>query len=240
MLSGFGNYFVPLDDRRARHGVPAPQRASATGCSSSPGSSCTRSSSLGRGAGRRLVQLRPAHRSTQFDSGPNIDFYALGLIFLGISHDGRRDQLHRHDLQAARARDVDQPDAAVLLGGARRPRSPIVFALPALTAANVPARAGPPVRHPLLRPGGRRRPAPLAAPLLDLRAPGRLHHLPPGRRDRLDDHARSFARRPIVALHVRGARDGGDRVHQLRRLGAPHVRRRAAAARADLLRGGEH
>jgi cytochrome c oxidase subunit 1 len=47
----------------------------------------------------------------------------------------------------------------------------------------------PPLRHRLLRPGVRRRPAALAAPVLVLRAPRGLHHDPAGLRDDLGDPA---------------------------------------------------
>ena len=47
MLSGFGNYLVPLHDRRARHGLPAPERLLATGSSWRPGSSSTPASRSG-------------------------------------------------------------------------------------------------------------------------------------------------------------------------------------------------
>ena len=110
----------PADDRRARHGVPAAERAAASG-SSSP-----RASSSTSGLFARLRARTPAgsttcrSRSQLYDPGRNIDFYALGLIFNGARVDDRRDQLHRHDLQAARARDVVQPDAALLLRDPRR------------------------------------------------------------------------------------------------------------------------
>ena len=40
---------------------------------------------LGHGAERRLVRLRAAGADARTTPGPNIDFYALGLIFNGIS-----------------------------------------------------------------------------------------------------------------------------------------------------------
>ena len=53
--------------------------------------------------------------SKQFSPGRNIDFYALGLIFNAIASTLTGGPVHRHDLQVARARDVVQPDAALLL-----------------------------------------------------------------------------------------------------------------------------
>ena len=55
---------------------------------------------------------------------------------------------------------------------------------------------------PLLRPGGRRRPAALAAPVLDLRPPGRLHPVHPGRPGIVSLVIPAFARRPLVGENL--------------------------------------
>ena len=81
----------------------------------------------------------------------------------------------------------------------------------------------------------RRRPAALAAPVLDLRPPRGLHHRPAGVRDRDVDHPDVRAA-PDGRLPARRDRRAARRVHRLRRLGAPHVRDRAADDHADLLR----
>ena len=135
--------------------------------------------------------------------------------------DPRRDQLHHHHLQHARAGHDAAPDAAVRVvdPGHRVP------------AAAVAAGAGrrdhhaahrPQFRHPLLRSAGRRRPADVPAPVLVLRPPGGLHPDPAGLRhdqpDRLD-----LLEEAGVRLSGHGLRDGGDRLHRLHRLGAPHV-----------------
>ena len=52
--------------------------------------------------------------------GLNIDFYALGMIFLGISTTVGLDQLRRHRAAHARAGHVDQPGADPDLGHAHR------------------------------------------------------------------------------------------------------------------------
>src|SRR5204863_179774 len=79
--------------------------------------------------------------------------------------DGRLDQLRRHDLQAARAGDVAEPDAALLL---RDPRGLALARLraPGADARLRPARAAASPAVPLLRRRRRGEPAPLAAPLL--------------------------------------------------------------------------
>ena len=63
--------------------------------------------------------------SKQYSPGINIDFWGLGVDLRRHLDDGRRDQLHRHDLQAARAGHDVEPhadlrvvDARVLVHGA--------------------------------------------------------------------------------------------------------------------------
>ena len=51
----------------------------------------------------------------QFNPGHNIDFYCLAIIFNSIASTLTAGAVHRHDPQVARARDVVQPDAALLL-----------------------------------------------------------------------------------------------------------------------------
>ena len=110
------------DDRRARHGLPAAERAQLL--------------ALPRRRALHLLEL-PARTQApnagwfdyvplalkRYDGGLNIDFYALGADLQRHLVDGRRDQLHRHDLQAARAGHVVEPDAALLLRDARGRRS---------------------------------------------------------------------------------------------------------------------
>ena len=83
MLSGFGNYLVPLQIGARDMAFP---RLNAFGYWVFLGAGLFIYSglALGRAPERRLVQLRPALTSP-LSSGPNIDFYGLGLIFLGIS-----------------------------------------------------------------------------------------------------------------------------------------------------------
>ena len=136
-------------DRRARHGVPAPERVRLLGLPRAPACSCTRACCSARRPTTAGSTTRRS-RCSSYSPGTNIDFYALGLLFLGDLDDRRRDQLHRHDLQAARARDVAQPDAALLLGD---PRDVVLDRLrdPVAHRRDVPPRARAPLRLPLLR-----------------------------------------------------------------------------------------
>ena len=79
----------------------------------------------------------------------------------------------------------------------------------------------------------------VAAPVLDLRPPRGVHPVPARRRGGVDDPARLRAaqdrRLPVARRRLRV-----HRVHVLRPVGAPHVRRRPAADRVELLLRGEH
>src|SRR2546428_529423 len=97
----------------------------------------------------------------------------------------------------------------------------------------------PVLRQPLLRRRGRRRPPPLAAPLLDLRAPRGLHPDPAGLRDRLrgaaDLRAQAAVRRAGRRLFGRP-----DRLLRLRRVEPPHVRRGHGAGRGRRVLDRDH
>ena len=110
----------------------------------------------------------------------NIDFWALGLIFLSIATTaGAINFIVTIFKLRAPGMSVNRMPLFVwaILGTSFA----IMFALPPLTAGNLLLLARPHPGHALLQPAGRRRPAALAAPVLVLRPPGRLHHLPAGR-----------------------------------------------------------
>ena len=236
MLSGFGNYFVPLQIGSRDMAFP---RLNALGYWIFLGAGLFMYSGLVLGKAPNAGWFNYVPLSAeQFDSGPNIDFYGAGADLPRDLDDGRRDQLHRHDREAPRARDVDQPDPALLLGGARdvardRVRDPRTHRRvgPARARPRCSASASSTCRHggdPVLwqhlfwifgHPD---------VYIIFLPAVGIVSTIVP-----------TFARRPMVALHVDGARDDDDRVPRLRRLGAPHVRRGAAAADDHVLRRGE-
>jgi cytochrome c oxidase subunit 1 len=105
----------------------------------------------------------------------------------------------------------------------------LVFAIPVITVALVLLNFERLFGGHVLRRAGRRGPTPVAAPVLDLRAPGGLHPDLAQLRHRvrgapgLQPQSRSFG------YPVRGVLRRGDRLHGLGRLGAPHVRLRASA-----------
>ena len=55
-------------------------------------------------------------RSKPYNPGPNMDFYALGIIFLGISTTVGAIELRRDVLRVPRAGNVDQPHADSRVG----------------------------------------------------------------------------------------------------------------------------
>ncbi len=152
--------------------------------------------------------------------------------------DSRRDQLHHHHLQHARAGHDAAQDAAVRVERAGD----------GLPAAVVAAGAGrrhhhaadrPQLRHLLLQCRRRRRSAALPAPVLVLRPPRGLHsdpaglrHDQPGRVDLLQEAG--------VRLSRHGLRHGRHRLRRLHRVGAPHVRLRHGRRRAGLFRVRHH
>src|SRR4051794_1458373 len=116
-----------------------------------------------------MVRLRPP-RLEDVQPGPRHRFLRPRPALQQHLLDSLGRELHRHDLQEPRARDVDQPDAAVLLrlpGGVLRPS---LRAARSVGCAD-PSRARPAAGVPLLRRVARRRHHPLAEPLLDLRHP---------------------------------------------------------------------
>ncbi len=231
MLSGFGNYFVPLHDRRARHGLPAAERLRLLGL---PRRGPVHVLELARSARRPTPAGSPTRRcrAQAFRAGRTSTSTALGLIFLGISTTAGAINFIVTILKL-RAPGMSLNRMPLFCWAMLATSFAIVFAMPALTAACLLLELERHFGFHFFDVAARRRPAPLAAPLLDLRAPRRLHHLPAGGRDRLARSSRSSpggrsSRSTWVALATMATG-----VHQLRRLGAPHVRRRAAAGLAE-------
>ena len=171
--------------------------------------------------------------SKPYSSGINIDFWGLGVIFVGISTTvGAVNFIVTH-LQAARAGHDPEPhadlrvvDARVLLHGDLRGAGG--------HGGGRAARARPAVRDRVLLGPPRRERAAVPAPLLVLGPSRGVHPVHPGHRHGLDDHPGVLTPAPGGLRVGRDrARDGG--VHQLRRVGAPHVRHRHPRPRVVVL-----
>ena len=187
VMEAIGIYLVPLMVGTRNIAFPAPQRLQLLDLS------VRRHLRLGRlhaqhRAGRRLVRLRAAVRARSSARQAGRRLGADDHLHRGLGARGRgRD--HRHRLQAARARHDARPHPALRLGDAgdlvrdhlRHAGGDDRLDLPD------PRPAG---RHPLLQSGRGRRRAAVAAPVLVLRPPGGLHHLPAGDRHGLVDHRR--------------------------------------------------
>ena len=146
-----------------------------------------------------------------------------------VVDDHHRRQLHRDDPHDARQGRHLVPHAALRVGDVRRQHHPDARDARARNLA-VHRRHRQLVRLGALRPGARRRPRAVPAPLLVLLAPGRLHHDPAGDGGHQRDRPHVQPQEPVVVqghrlLHAR------HRVRRLRHVGAPHVRRRDVALR---------
>ena len=136
--------------------------------------------------------------------------------------DRRRGEPRRHGHQHARAGHDAVPHAGLRVDGPRG-------AVPAgLRAADHHGRrcsscCSTGGWHGLLRPDARRRPDPVAAPVLAVRPPRGLHPDPAGVRHHQRDPA-GLQPQAAVRLPVRGVLGHRDRLHRVRRVGAPHVR----------------
>ena len=178
-----------------------------------------------------------------------VHVHAAELERLHAGHQRRRLAARRdlrRDLGAdARRRDrrLDPEDARA--GHVARPHADLRLVHPGhrdddaggLSAADPrldPARGRARLRPAVLRPDAGRRCAALAASVLAVRPPGRLHHLPADGRRAVDDH--SGLRQPAAGrLPGDRRRDHRAGVRQLRHLGAPHVHGGHPASRARVL-----
>ena len=171
-LRGARELRAPADDRRARHGVPAPERAQLLAAA---GGGRDDDGEL-PGAGRRRLQhrldgLRAAVR--QRAAGPAVLHDRRAVRGHLVDHDGA--QLHRHDHHDARARHDVLAHAAARVGelhdvAAGRDRDAVRRRLA------VPGAARPRAARELLRRVAGRRRDLLPAHLLVLLPPGGLHH----------------------------------------------------------------
>ena len=144
--------------------------------------------------------------------------------------DRRRGQLPRHDVQAARPRHDAEPPAGVRVVDAR-----LVVHGRLLGARSSrcrgPARARPPVRHAVLRARARGAARCSTSTCSGSGATPRCTSCsspPPGMISMI---VPVFSRRALVGLRLGGRVARRDRLHQLRRVGPPHVRDGHPAAR---------
>ena len=193
LVGCFGNFLIPLDDRRARHGVPQAEHAVVLG-------------RRGRRRDHAVVVLRDRRtrrrgldvvRSTQ--RGTDIHRRRLGPeLVVHQHHRARRvvadglDQLHHDDHQHAHQGDVLLPHAAGDLVAVHHGDSAAARAAGADHGARVAAVRSH-GRHAFLPARGRRRAAAVAASVLVLRPSRSLHHDPARDGHFVGDHLGVFA-----------------------------------------------
>ncbi len=158
MIGGFGNWFVPLMIGAPDMAFPRMNNISfwllVPAFILLLGSSFV-SGGTGLGAGTGWTLYAPL--STSGSTGPAVDMAIFSLHLAGAQLDPRRDQLHHHHLQHARAGHDAAQDAAVRLVGAGH-RLPAAAGAAGAGRRDHHAADRPQFRHDLLRRVGRRRP----------------------------------------------------------------------------------
>ena len=109
IMAAFGNYMVPLQIGARDMAFPR-LNAPRSGCCCSAASCSTRASCS---AARPDVRLDELPAAVGARPGHGQDFWIVGLHIVGLSSMTRRDQLHLHHPQHARAGDAAVADAAV-------------------------------------------------------------------------------------------------------------------------------
>jgi cytochrome c oxidase subunit I+III len=184
VLSGFGNYFVPLMIGARDMAFP---RLNAFGywVLLAAGIFLYSSFLFGRAPNNGWFNYVPLAEE-QFSPGVNIDFYALGLIFLGISTTGGAINFIVTILKL-RAPGMTLNRIPIFVWGELAMALQIVFALPALTLAAVLLVLDRSFGFHFYDPDSGR-PAAVAAPVLGVRASRGVHHRSARLRHRLGDH----------------------------------------------------
>ena len=165
--------------------------------------------------------------SRQYSPGINVDFWMLGLQILGVASLAAAVNFFVTILNMRAPGMTADAHADVRLDELHHPGA-AAAGVPGDHGGADPADVRPVLRHPLLRAGRRRRSAALAAPVLDLRAPGGLHPDPAGVRHRVGDPAGLLAE-AAVRLRGDGVLGRVHRVPRVRRVEPPHVHHRAWA-----------
>ena len=164
-----------------------------------------------------------------YNPGLNQDFYALGMILLGISTTvGAANFIVTAFRTRAPGMSINR--VPIMIWGTLTANVANLIVVPAVSLAFLLLWMDRQLRHAFLRPRGRRPGAAVAAPVLDLRPSVGLCHRAAG-------HGHGVGRPagilPPAAgrLLAGGASHRGDHDSGLRRLGASHVRDRAARTR---------
>ena len=173
-------------------------------------------------------------RRMQFSPGLNIDFWVLGLQILGVSSLAAAFNFITTIINM-RAPGMNLMRMPMFTWMAFVVQFLLVLAFPVITIALVFLQFDRFFGTNFYHDRRRRRPAPLAAPLLDLRSPRGLHPDPAGVRARLRDPADVLAQ-AALRLPGHGVLGHPHRLPRLRRVGAPHVRRRHGPDRRRGLR----
>ena len=139
-----------------------------------------------------------------YSPGLNLDFYAIGLVFLTLSTTVGAINFIVTAVQAPRAGHVAGP-AADLIWGTTTASFAALFSLPVAHRRLRHAVSRSPARNPLLRQHHGGTAAPVAAPVLDFRPSLGLHRRPAGHGHRVPGAARVL---PPAAGRLRLRRAG--------------------------------
>ena len=159
-----------------------------------------------------------------YSPGLNIDFWMLGLQILGVSSLAAAFNFITTIINM-RAPGMNLMRMPMFTWMAFVMQFLLVLAFPVITIALVFLQFDRFFGTNFYEIAGRRRPAALAAPVLDLRPSRGLHPDPAGVRPRLRDPADVLAQ-AALRLPGDGVLGHPHRLPRLRRVGAPHVRRR--------------
>ena len=224
---GFQQLSVAAAAGRARHGVSAAERAVLLDLSVRRAFSCTPPSRSGPAPNDGWFNYVP-YAARAYNPGPNIDFYALGMILLGISTTVGAINFVVTFLRM-RAPGMSINRVPILIWGTLTASAGNLLRHSRGQPGLLPAVDGPPIRHAFLRRRGGGQPLlwqhlfwmfghpwvyAIVLPAMGMVSDGAAGVLPPS----------------AGRLHRRGARDRRNHGAGLRRLGASHVRHRPAAA----------